>query len=226
MLGHLNKIASILHIPAAVFTQSVFERIVRLLAESGFDLNEQDSKGWAALHYSIKYGLTDLTKTLVQLGADLSIRTRVSSWISVKLPVLYHCLYWLDLESAEIIISCNPDSVNERVKNCADFTYYPASVADELKNCLMKIEDIFPVTFLLFVFVIKAYADPGFSSQKVNKLLCQAAGFADIFQRHESCPTPDAVVDFYRKSQTSILDNGHCKGRFFLQTVKALFSDV
>eukprot|EP00794_Sanderia_malayensis_P011218 gene11218-12395_t len=246
---------SIVSCMESILVDGVFERIVQILLEHGCDANEHDTKGWTALLYSIKHGLISIVEILLNSSCTSSLietEARVSSWISVKLPALYHSLYWLDIDVTRLLISASPKIPATLVKSFSDRVFLPSGVPGEIRKCLACIEGkntitaatttatmttattttepSHPLVFLLFVFVIKAYGDVSLTSSQVNQLLTKAAGFRKLFQENakEGCflysSPPCGLREFLNESEEALRKNGYCKARFFYQVAKALFT--
>ena len=206
-----------------VLVGHVFEEIIEVLVEFGYDVNEVDIHGRTALHYSVKYELNESRTKLIASGAAINAEARVSSWISLKLPTLFHCLYYLDLTATRLVLEAS--STIPRVSCLGDFMFIPSKVPEEVKQCLLGIQEINVLTFMLVVCIIKSYGDPSLGADKLEKLLRQAASFRTLFEEKQCAqyPPPDCVLFFYLDSVASQHKNGFCKGKFFFQLVQILF---
>ncbi len=223
--GYSSFEPSISSIIEKIFVENVFEKIITLLVEYDFDINEKDVKGWTALHHSIKYGLSNITRALINARASSEIEAQVSSWISKELPSIYHSLYWLDIDTTRLLIECNRKLPTLPVHSYTDAVFLPLNLPIEIRKCLLSIHDQSPMIFLLFVFVIKTYGDPSLTSQQIEDLLAKAAEFGKLFQEINcfySAP-PQPLINFLNDSEKSLGLNGYCRGRFFYKVVKALF---
>ena len=227
-VGYMEK-TGIINGLTKVVVDRIFDQFIKLFFEFGYHIDATDFSGHTALHHAIKFKFSTTVKLLVEMGADLSIRAVVSSWVRVKLPAIYHALYALDEKVAGMLLMHCDESCMEMDLGKIDdnFVYLPQNIPSAVTKCLQEINQLTPLNFLLIILIIKSYGNPNVNSQILSELINTGKGVSALFHGHTiNITIPESLLDFAAKTQAStrIAQPEVCKHRFVLQLIEILYN--
>ena len=208
-----------------VAVEEIFENFVSLFVSFGYDLNETDFNGLTALHHAIKYAFLHMADTLIKYGADVAKEARIASWVRIKMPALYHSLYYHDFEMTRIILNSSKDVLHIPIDSMDDFVYLPKSVPTPVLACLNCIQEINPIIFMMIITMIQSHSNPNCTTEMLERFIDRATTCRNVFAEVDICefPIPDCLREFHQSCLLSLNEKGVFQGKFFFQVTSALF---
>jgi len=101
------------------------------------DINKQAEDGWTLLHWSVT--LCDkITKKLLEMGADLNIKTLSFGWTA-----LHRAVFWNNLEMAEFLVKAGSDLT---IKNIDGETALDLAINYNYNDIITYLSEEIPLT--------------------------------------------------------------------------------
>ena len=208
-----------------IAVEEIFENFVSLFASFGYNLNETDFNGLTALHHAIKHAFLHMADILIKYGADVAKEARIASWIRIKMPALYHSLYYHDFEMTRLILHSSKDILHIPINSMDNFVYLPKNVPAPVLACLNCIQEINPVIFMMVITMIQSHSNPNCTTEMLEKFVDLASTCRNVFTEVDICefPIPDCIREFHQNCLLSLNKKGVFQGKFFFQVTSALF---
>ena len=105
---------------------------MRLLLESGADINAKDGTGKAPLIWASYGGHADVVRVLIKQGADVNVIDESKSAAAGNTPLHFACLK----DHLEVVKLLLDNGARVNAMNCADYTPLSLASSEHVRNLL------------------------------------------------------------------------------------------